>query len=141
MSQNFQKLIQELCQKLSLNEPEEISEIVSLQVGEQAIHITEFPENSLLMFSYIDFAKIEATPALLQRNIFGEEPLKPILGQDKDSQDWILWSRQPFNEDDGEKAYHQLEILSDANDKLLSGDHSSAVEETADPLSSSGIRV
>ncbi|AWK14336.1 CesT family type III secretion system chaperone [Candidatus Fukatsuia symbiotica] len=122
MMTNFPDAVQQLFRRLSLEEPKDNSGLVSLKVGEQGIHITEYPKNKILMFCHIDQAKIDGIPVLFQQNMFSEISLKPILAQEDVNHDWVLWNRQDLNKSSVESLYQQLELLSYSSDQILSGD-------------------
>lgn len=121
MSVSFNEAIQRLCQRLGLSLPAQQNDMVNLSIGEQAIHITAQPSQTILMFCCIDSAKISDSLSLLQLNLFDNNCLKPIISQDAHSHDWVLWSRQPFDNATDDSVYEQLELLSDFADQLVSG--------------------
>ena len=53
MSQQYTLAMNELYQALRLDAPIKVGEMMSLQVGEMVCHVTEHPDDSLLMFTNI----------------------------------------------------------------------------------------
>lgn len=121
MINDFQDAIKKLCQRFSLEKPKNNEGIFSLKVGEQGIHITEYPKNKILMFAHIEQAKIDGHTTLFQKNMFSEVLLKPVLSQEDNTNDWVLWNRQDLHESSIETLYQQLELLSYSSDELLMG--------------------
>ncbi|GAW47350.1 CesT family type III secretion system chaperone (plasmid) [Photobacterium damselae subsp. piscicida] len=118
MSQAYTLAINELYKALGLDQPNEVEEVISLQVGEMVCHLTEHPADSLLMFSSLGAVTDFDVSLLLNNNMFSQELQKPEVAIDETSGNVILWNRQPLLNAYGQSLYRQLELLSQACDRL-----------------------
>lgn len=118
MSQAYALAINELYKALGLDLPNEVEEVISLQVGEIVCHLTEHPADSLLMFASLGAVTDFDVSLLLNNNMFSQELQKPVVAIDETSGNVILWNRQSLLNADGQSLYRQLELLSQASDRL-----------------------
>ncbi len=125
MSQQFTLAINELYKALGLDLPNEVEEVISLQVGDMVCHLTEHPADNLLTFSSLGVAEGFNLSDLLSNNMFSQELQKPVVAIDETTGNVILWNRQSLLNADGQSLYRQLELLSQACERLTNTESAS----------------
>lgn len=122
MNEQYKQVIVSLHNALSLTPPS-IDKVMSLQIGEQVVHITEYPQGQLLMFSDIGLLDNFNLTSLLKLNMFSQLACKPVIGFDEHSNSAIVWSRQQLTQVDSDNAYQQLNSLSQTIDAAIESVH------------------
>jgi hypothetical protein len=125
MSDHYRYAISQLCLALNLSVPAKIEDVISLQVGDYACHLTEHPIDNLLMFISLTSIDESLVPA---QNLFSQELCKPLLGVDPATGAKVLWNRLDLKQMDRATAHNQLETLVSTAEHL-----SGAVEQPTPP--------
>ncbi|NRD71764.1 CesT family type III secretion system chaperone [Shewanella sp. VB17] len=140
MNEQYKQVIVSLYNDLSLTPPS-IEKVISLQVGEQVVHITEYPQGQLLMFSDIGLLDNFNLTALLKLNMFSQLVCKPVVGFDEHSNNAVVWSRQKLMQCDSNNAYQQLDSLSQVIDVAIESVHKMALNTVISNFDPKHFRV
>ncbi|MFK7606635.1 MULTISPECIES: CesT family type III secretion system chaperone [unclassified Pseudomonas] len=111
----YETLMIELNVALSLPKPEYIQSVSSFRIGEDVFHVTEHPADYVLMFATVEPS--EDAP-VIEQNIFSQDPCRPVLGKEPQSNSYILWNRQPIAQLGRAQIHYQLEQLAYAANQL-----------------------
>lgn len=108
MNLNFADAVAQLWSTLGLAPPA-ADDLQSVTVGGHAVHVTEQPQNHMLMFTFIESRRQVNATMVNAHNAFGPDALSPIIGLDDTTQQWLVWNRQSIAHCDAETLAHQME--------------------------------
>lgn len=117
MNATFDEAVGQLWRKLGLTPPP-ADNMQSLSVGDCAVHITEQPEQHILMFSCVAADQSVNATMVNEQNAFGGSAVKPIITMDDTSQHWLIWNRQALSSCDTERLVEQLEHVVDCAEQF-----------------------